>query len=162
MKTVTLSEAEKKEIDHWVAKYPPKQKQSAVMAALRIVQEHAPDHCLNPERIQAVADYLGMPAIAVSEVSKFYTMYDHKPVGKYKVSVCTNISCKLRGSDELMKHLEHKLGVGVNETTADGRFTLKEVECMGACIGAPMCQINKDYHENLDAKKIDGILDKLE
>ncbi len=162
MEKITLSDVEKKEIDHWVAKYPSNQKQSAVMAALRIVQEHAPDRCLNPPRIQAVADYLGMPVIAVEEVSRFYTMYDHKPVGKYKISVCTNISCKLRGADELMQHLEHKLGVGVNQTTADGKFTLKEVECMGACIGAPMCQINKDYHENLDAKKIDGILDGLE
>lgn len=162
MSTVELSAAVKKQIDHWVAKYPADQKQSAVMAALQIVQDESADHCLTPGLIEAVALYLEMPVIAVQEVATFYSMYEHKPVGKYKVCVCTNISCKLKGSDAIMDHLHHKLGIGLNETTADKKFTLKEVECLGACIGAPMCQINKDYHENLTPEKLDTLLDELE
>ena len=161
MNTEILSEKVRQEIDHWIAKYPEGQAQSAVLSALMIVQENAPDRCLNEERMAAVADYLGMPKVAVKEVASFYSMYDHQPTGKYKISVCDNISCKLRGAEEIVKHLEDKLCISVNETTPDGLYTLKRTECLGACIGAPMCQINKDYHENLTTEKVDELLLKL-
>lgn len=162
VETYLLTDTEKKEIDHWIAKYPEGQQRSAVMQALMIVQEAAPGRCLDAGRIQAVAEYLDLPAIAAQEVATFYSMYEHKPVGRYKIGLCTNISCKLRGSDEIEHHLEKKLGIGLGETTKDGKFTLKEVECLGACIGAPMCQINRDYHEHLTVEKLDKILDELE
>lgn len=146
------------EIDHWVAKYPADQRQSAVMSALMIVQE---EHgSLTPELMDAVAEYLEMPAIAVYEVSTFYTMYEHKPAGRHLVNVCTNISCKLRDSAQVVKHLEKKLGIKLGETTDDGRFTVRSVECLGACVNAPMMQVDKDYHENLTADKIDAVLDQ--
>lgn len=144
-------------IDQWIAKYPSDQKQSAVMAALRIVQEE--HQYLTPLLMDAVAAYLDMPAIAVYEVASFYTMYEHHPCGRNLVNVCTNISCKLRGSDEIVKHLESKLGINLGETTADNRFTLNAVECLGACVNAPMMQINKNYHENLTVDNIDAVLE---
>ncbi|MDP1603639.1 MAG: NADH-quinone oxidoreductase subunit NuoE [Legionella sp.] len=147
-----------KEIDSWIAKYPADQKQSAVMSALRIVQEQY--GYLTPELMDAVAEYLDMPAIAVYEVSTFYTMYEHKPIGRNLVNVCTNISCQLRGSTEVVNHLEAKLGIPLNGTTDDGRFTLRSVECLGACVNAPMMQVNTDYHENLTNDKIDMILEQ--
>ena len=147
-----------KKIDEWVAKYPPHEKQSAVMSALMVVQE---EHgFLTYALMDAVADYLGMPAIAVYEVSTFYSMYEHQPVGRHVVNVCTNISCKLRDSAAVVSHLEEKLGVQLGETTADGRFTLRSVECLGACVNAPMMQIDKDYHENLTAETIDAALEQ--
>lgn len=148
------------EIDHWVAKYPADEKQSAVMRALMVVQdEHG---YLTPELMDAVAEYLNMPAIAVYEVSTFYTMYEHKPIGRHLVNVCTNISCKLCGSSEIVEHLQKKLGVKLGETTPDGRYTLRSVECLGACVNAPMMQINKDYHENLTVEKIDSVLEEYQ
>lgn len=144
-------------IDHWISKYPADQAQSAVMAALMVVQEEQ-GH-LTSDMMDAVAQYLGMPSIAVYEVASFYTMYEQKPVGRNLVNVCTNISCKLRDSDAVVAHLQSTLGVKLGETTADGRFTLRSVECLGACVNAPMMQINKDYHENLTAEKIDAILE---
>ena len=144
-------------VDHWIAKYPADQKQSAVMAALMIVQEE--HQYLTPELMDAVADYLSMPAIAVYEVASFYTMYEHKPCGRNLVSVCTNISCKLRGADAIVRHLEHKLAIRVGETTDDGRFTLRSVECLGACVNAPMMQVNKSYHENLTVDNVDAVLE---
>jgi NADH-quinone oxidoreductase subunit E len=155
-----LSSAVRAEIDQWVAKYPPDQKQSAVMAALRIVQD-ANGGSLNIELMDAVAAYLDMPPMAVYEVATFYSMYELKPVGKHKVCVCTNISCMLRGSEEIVDHLEKKLGVKLGETTADGKVTLKEVECLGACTGAPMLQIGNTYHEHLTPEKVDEILKGL-
>jgi len=149
------------EIDKWVAKYPPEQKQSACMAALRIVQD-ANGGYLTTELMDAVADYLEMPKIAVYEVASFYSMYELKPVGKHKICVCTNISCMLRGSDEVVAHLENRLGIKLGETSEDGRFTLKEVECLGACANAPMFELNKQYHENLTPETIDAILDGLD
>ncbi|WP_419419598.1 NADH-quinone oxidoreductase subunit NuoE [Legionella sp. D16C41] len=146
------------EIDHWIAKYPPDQKQSAVMSALHIVQEQY--GYLTPELMDAVADYLDMPAIAVYEVSTFYTMYEHKPTARNIVNVCTNISCQLRGSAEVVGYLQNKLGVKLGQVTPDGRFTIRSVECLGACINAPMMQINKDYHENLTKDKIDQVLEQ--
>ncbi|MCK5639564.1 MAG: NADH-quinone oxidoreductase subunit NuoE [Gammaproteobacteria bacterium] len=148
------------EIDTWVAKYPDDQKQSAVMAALRIVQDQN-GGWLTEELMDAIATYLDMPAIAVYEVATFYSMYEHKPVGKNKLGVCTNISCQLRGSEKLVSHMEKKLGISMGEVTEDGKFSLKEVECLGACAGAPMMQVGTDYHENLTVERIDAILDEL-
>lgn len=156
-----LSEASRAEIDRWIAKYPPDRKQAAVMAALRIAQDQN-GGWLSVELIEAVAQYLEMPPVAVHEVATFYTMYDLKPVGRHKVCVCTNISCQLNGSARIMDHLRKKLGVKPGETTPGGKFTLKEVECLGACGGAPMMMVDKTYYENLTPEKVDQILDQLE
>ena len=137
------------------------QKQSAVMGALKIVQE-ANGGYLTTELMDAVAEYLEMAPIAVYEVATFYSMYELKPVGKHKICVCTNISCMLCGSDDIVAHLKQKLNIGFGETSADKKFTLKEVECLGACGGAPMMQIGKTYYENLSSEKIDEILAKLD
>ncbi len=147
-------------IDEWIAKYPADQKQSAVMPALRIVQE-AHEGSLTTELMDAVAAYLEMETVAVYEVATFYSMYELKPVGKHKICVCTNVSCMLCGSDQIVSHLQNKLGIKLGETTEDGKFTLKEVECLGACGGAPMFQIEREYHENLTPEKVDKILDGL-
>lgn len=156
-----ISAASKADIDNWIAKYPPEQKQSAVMAALRIVQDQNGGYLTN-ELIEAVAEYLDMQPIAVYEVATFYSMYELKPVGKHKICVCTNISCMLCGSDQVVAHLQNRLGIKLGETSADGRFTLKEVECLGACVNAPMLQIGNQYHENLTPEKLDQILDSLD
>lgn len=148
------------DIDHWVAKYPQDQKQSAVMSALRIVQEEH-GH-LTTELMNAIADYLDMPPIAVYEVASFYTMYEHKPIGKHLINVCTNISCMLRDSAGVVDHLQNKLGIKLGETTDDGCFTLRSVECLGACVNAPMMQVDKDYHENLTPESIDRVLGQYE
>ncbi len=147
-------------IDQEIAKYPPEHKQSAVMAALHIAQdEHG---WLSVTLMDFIAGLLGMRPIQVYEVASFYSMYDLEPVGRHKIAVCTNISCLLRGSDDVVAHLRARLGVGLGETTADGRFTLKEVECLAACGGAPMFQIDKTYYENLTPDRIDEILAGLE
>ncbi len=156
-----LSADSRADIDRWVAKYPPEQKQSAVMAALRIAQEQNGGWLTN-ELIEAVATYLDMEAIAAYEVASFYSMYELKPVGRHKICVCTNISCMLCGSDGVVSHLENRLGIRMGETSGDRRFTLKEVECLGACVNAPMFQIDKQYYENLTSEKIDAILDALD
>jgi len=145
---------------HELDKYPSDQKQSAVMSTLRIVQEEY-GH-LTSELMDAVADYLDMAPIAVYEVASFYTMYEHQPIGKYLVNVCTNISCKLKNSDGVVSHLQNKLGIQLGETTDDGRFTLRSVECLGACVNAPMMQVNKEYHENLTAESIDAVLEQYQ
>ncbi|MCW8929090.1 MAG: NADH-quinone oxidoreductase subunit NuoE [Gammaproteobacteria bacterium] len=155
-----INASSREEIDVWVAKYPEDQKQSAVMSALRIVQDQN-GGWLTTELMDAVADYLDMDKIHVYEVATFYSMYEHKPVGKHKICVCTNISCMVCGSGEIVEHLEEKLDIKLGETTEDNRITLKEVECLGACSGAPMIQIGENYYENLDAEKIDTILDSL-
>ena len=149
-----------KEIDKWVAKYPKNEKQSAVMHALTVVQE---EHgYLNKEAMDAIAQYLDMPAIAVYEVASFYSMYEHKSTGKHLVNVCTNISCLLRDSAVVVDHLQKKLGIKLGETTDDGRFTLRSVECLGACVNAPMMQVDKDYHENLTVESIDAVLEQYQ
>jgi len=148
------------EVEQWLAKYPADRRRSAVMGTLRIVQEHC-NH-LNEARMNAVADYLGIPRIAVYEVATFYSMYFLQPVGKHVINVCTNVSCMLRGSDQIVAHLQKKLGIGFKETTQDGKFTLREVECLAACGGAPCCQIDFDYHENLTPEKLDKLLAELE
>ncbi len=151
----------RKEIDQWVAKYPDDWKQSAVMAALRIVQD-ASEGWLTTEKMNEVAAYLDMPPIAVYEVATFYSMYELKPVGKHKICVCTNVSCMINDADKIVDYLEQKLGIKLGETTEDGRITLKEVECLGACGGAPMLQIGKQYYENLTPEIIDSVLEGLE
>ena len=135
-----LSQESRQQIDREIAKYPAEQKQSAVMAALAIVQME--QGWLSTEAIEAVADHLGMAPVAVYEVASFYNMYDLAPVGKYKITVCTNLPCALSGGVHAADYLKQKLGVGFNETTPDGRFTLKEGECMGACGDAPVMLVN--------------------
>lgn len=149
------------EIDRWVAKYPEGWQQSAVMPALSLVQESNGGY-LTTELMDQVADYLDMPPIAVYEVATFYTMYETKPVGRHVIFICTNVSCMICGSDGIVDHLHKRLGIGLGETTSDGRFTLKEVECLGACGGAPMMQIGRQYYENLTPDLVDQILDGLE
>ncbi|QYZ66929.1 MAG: NADH dehydrogenase [Gammaproteobacteria bacterium (ex Lamellibrachia satsuma)] len=151
----------REEIDRWVAKYPADWKQSAVMAALRIIQD-ANGGWLTTELMNDVAAYLDMAPIAVYEVATFYSMYELKPVGKHKICICTNVSCMINNSDRVVDHLEDRLGIKLGQTTEDGRFTLKEVECLGACGGAPMMQIGKQYYENLTPEIIDSILEGLE
>jgi NADH-quinone oxidoreductase subunit E len=157
----TISDAAWAEIDRELSKYPSDQKQSAVMAALRIVQDEH-DGWLTTELMDAVAEYLEMPPIAVYEVASFYSMYEHKPMGRHKLCVCTNVSCMLCGSDKIVEHLKNKLGIGFGEVTADGRFGLKEVECLAACGGAPMMQVGRTYYENLTVDRIDEILESLD
>ena len=149
-----------KKIDYEITKYPADQRQAAVMAALRIVQTERA--WLSQDSISEVAAYLRMPDIAAMEVASFYNMYDLKPVGQYKITICTNISCMLRDSDSIVNHLQAKLGVGFNEVTADGKFSLKEGECMGACGGAPLMIVNNHtMHEFLTPESVDVILEGL-
>lgn len=155
-----LSRSSLAEIDRELAKYPPDRRQSALSAALRIAQEE--HNWLSSELIELVAELIGVPAVRAYEVATFYSMYDMQPVGQHKICVCTNISCMLRGSDSIVSHLQQKLGVRFGETTADGKFTLKEVECLAACAGAPMMQIDRDYFENLTPQRVDEILDAIE
>lgn len=149
------------EMDKWVAKYPSTQKQSALLPILLLVQEHH-NGWLPQEQLDNVADYLEIPRISVYEVATFYTMYNLQPVGRHQICVCTNVSCMLAGSDQVVTHLKRKLSIELGQTTKDGLFTLKEVECLGACIGAPMMQVDKDYHEHLTEEKIDQILEQLQ
>ncbi|MAZ44425.1 MAG: NADH-quinone oxidoreductase subunit NuoE [Legionellales bacterium] len=149
------------QIDKWIEKYPPDHKEAAVMAALIIVQKDCGGWLPTPA-MDAVADYLEMPKIAVYEVATFYSMYELEPVGRNKIWVCTNISCGLCGAQKVVDHLQKRLGVTLGETTEDNRITLKNAECLGACSGAPMMQVNESYHENLTPEKIDAILDGLE
>lgn len=155
-----LSQQAIEKIEYELTKYPADQRQAAVMSALRIVQmEHG---WLSKQNISEVAQYLGMPEIAAMEVATFYNMYDLSPVGKYKITVCTNISCMLRDADTIVEHLQHKLGIGFNEITPDGKFCLKEGECMGTCGGAPLLHINNtQMHEFLTVEKVDELLKEL-
>lgn len=155
--TTLISDEALREIDETIKKYPADNKQSAVMRALTIVQEEK-NH-LTDELMNAVAEYLEMPAIAVYEVATFYSMYEHKPVGENTIHVCRSISCYLRGSDDIITALENHLGVRCGETTADGKFTLKKAECLGACVNAPMMQVNKQYHEKLTTDNVTEIID---
>ena len=146
-----------KKIDYELTKYPADKRQAAVMSALRIVQTER--GWLSKESISEVAAYLRIPEIAALEVATFYNMYDLEPVGQNKISICTNISCMLRDSDAIVNHLQTKLGVGFNEVTSDGKFCLKESECMGACGGAPLMTVNNHtMYEFLTTDKVDAIL----
>ncbi|MBB5392208.1 NADH dehydrogenase subunit E [Herbaspirillum sp. SJZ130] len=155
-----LSQEALKKIDRELAKYPADQRQSAVMSALRIAQvEHG---WLPAELQQEIADYIGMPAVAVQEVATFYNMFNTSPVGKHKITVCTNLPCLLSGGERAAHHLKQKLGVDYKETTADGQFTLMEGECMGACGDAPVMLV--DNHRMcswMSDEKIDALLEEL-
>ncbi|HEV2269951.1 MAG TPA: NADH-quinone oxidoreductase subunit NuoE [Steroidobacteraceae bacterium] len=159
--TTLLAEHTRREIDHWVAKFPPGRQRSACIASLRAAQEQNNGH-LTPELMDAVAAYLQLPPIQVYEVAAFYSMFETHPCGRHHVSICTNISCMLNGGEDLVAHAERKLGIGLNESTPDGRIFLKrEEECLAACTGAPMMMVDHVFHEHLTAEKLDKILDEL-
>ena len=150
------------EIDRWVGKFPKGKQRSALIGALQAAQ-HQNKGFLNDELMAAVADYLDLPVIQVYEVATFYSMFETRPVGRHSISVCTNISCMLNGCDRIVDYLERKLGIKTGESTADGKFYLKqEEECLAACDGAPMMMIDHVYYENLSTEKVDSILDGLE
>ena len=155
-----LTELAYKKIDRELSKFPPDQKQSAVMAALAIAQEE--QGWLSPEVMQVVADYLGMPTIAVQEVATFYNMYHTAPLGMHKITVCTNLPCALSGGERAAQYLKQKLGIGFRETTADGQFTLVEGECMGACGDAPVAIVdNTRMCSCMSNERIDALLEEL-
>jgi NADH-quinone oxidoreductase subunit E len=155
-----LSAESLKKIDREIAKYPPAQKRSAVMSALIVAQDEK--GWLSPEVMDFVAQYLGMAPVAVYEVASFYTMYNLHETGRHKLTICTNLPCGLQGSLDAADHLQKKLGIGFNETTADGRFTLKEGECMGACAMAPVVLVNnKKMHDYMTKEKLDQLLESL-
>ena len=157
-----LSNQVQAEIDRWIAKFPQGRQRSAVLAALHAVQ-HEHGGFVTPELMDAVANYLDLPAVQVYEIATFYTMIETRPVGRHSISVCTNISCMLRGSDEIVSHIESKLGIELGESTPDGKIYLKrEEECLAACCGAPMMMVDHAYHEDLTPVKVDAILDALE
>lgn len=156
-----LSQHLREEIDHWVAKFPPDRRRSAVISALRAAQ-HENDGHLTAPIMEAIANYLGLPPIQVYEVATFYSMFETHPVGRHHLSVCTNISCMLRGAEDIVAYIEKKLGIRTGESTPDGRIYLKcEEECLAACTGAPMLMVDHEFHENLTPAKIDKILDEL-
>lgn len=147
-----------REIDHHIAKFPPDRRQSAVIGALTVLQHHNNGY-LTVELMDAAAEYLGMPNVAVYEVASFYSMFETEPVGRNSISVCSNISCMLRGSEKIAEHLQKRLGIKTGESTKDGKFFLKrEEECLGACCDAPVMQVNHKYFEKLTADKVDEIL----
>ena len=157
---MTLSASSLQLIDREVAKYPPDQKQSAVMSALVIAQDEK--GWLSTEVMDTVAQYLGMAPVAVYEVASFYTMYNTRPTGKYKLTLCTCLPCGLQGSLAAGDHLRERLGIDFNETTPDGRFTLKEGECMGACAMAPVVLVNnKKMHDYMSSEKLDQLIQEL-
>jgi NADH-quinone oxidoreductase subunit E len=161
-KKALLDENTRANIDHWVAKFPPEHKRSALIQAV-IAAQHQNGGWVSKDMIEAVADYLELPPVWAFEVASFYSMIDQKPVGRHKVNICTNISCWLNGAEDMVSHIENKLGVKLGETTSDDRITLiVEEECIAACCGAPAMVVDGHYHENLDTDKIDKILDGLE
>jgi NADH-quinone oxidoreductase subunit E len=159
--TTVLSEATRREIDHWVARFPPGRQRSAVLSALRLAQEQNRGF-LTTELMDAVAHHLNLPPVQVYEVASFYSMFELHPCGRHHVSICTNISCMLRGAEELVAHAEKKLGIKLGESTPDMRIFLKrEEECLAACTGAPMMMVDHVFHENLTPAVLDRILDEL-
>lgn len=161
-KKALLDENTRASIDHWVSKFPPEHKRSALIQAL-IAAQHQNGGWVNKDMVEAVADYLGLPPVWAFEIASFYSMIDQQPVGRHKVNVCTNISCWLNGAEDMVSHIEQKLGIKLGETTADDRITLiVEEECLAACCGAPAMVVDGHYHENLDTNKIDKILDGLD
>lgn len=157
-----LSEHVIKEIEHWKSRFPKGRQRSAVISALHAVQ-HENHGFLTAEQMNAVADYLELPTIQVYEVATFYSMFQTREVGRNEVAICTNVSCMLRGSDDIVEHVENRLGIKLGESTPDGRiFLKKEEECIAACCGAPVMMVNHKYHENLSKEQVDEILDGLE
>jgi NADH-quinone oxidoreductase subunit E len=160
-KVKLLSQQTRHEIDHWVAKFPPGRQRSASLSALRVAQEQNNGY-LTPDLIEAVAEYLKLPPIQIYEVASFYSMFETHPCGRHHVSICTNISCMLRGADDLVAHAEKKLGIKLGESTPDMRIFLKrEEECLAACNGAPMMMVDHVFHENLTPQDLDRIFDEL-
>ncbi len=158
---VVLNGHTREHIDHWVSKFPPDRKRSAVIQGLTAAQEQNQGY-LTDELITAVAKYLELPAIWAYEVASFYSMFETSPVGRNNVAVCTNISCWLNGGEDVLRHCEKRLGIKVGQSTADGRVYLKpEEECLAACAGAPMMVVNGHYHEHLTTEQVDKILDEL-
>jgi NADH-quinone oxidoreductase subunit E len=158
----SLSEHVRDEIDRWIEKFPEDRKRSAVIGALHAAQ-HENNGFLTVELMNGVAEYLDLPTIQVYEVATFYSMFQTKPVGRHDVAICTNVSCMLRGADDIVAHVENKLGIKLGESTSDGRiFLKKEEECLAACCGAPMMMVDHRYHENLSIGQVDKILDSLE
>ena len=156
-----LNDHTRQHIDHWVGKFPPDRKRSALIQSLMAAQEQNQGY-LTDELITAVAKYLDLPPIWAYEVSSFYSMFETTPVGRNNVAICTNISCWLNGAEGLVRHCEKKLGIKTGESTADGRVYLKqEEECLAACAGAPMMVVNGHYHEKLTTESVDAILDGL-
>ncbi len=159
---LALSEATRAHIDHWLGKFPPDRKRSAVIQGLTAAQEQN-GGWLTDELVTAVAKYLEIPPVWAYEVASFYSMFELRPVGRNNVAICTNISCWLNGAEDIVGHCQRKLGIKLGESTADGRVYLKrEEECLAACCGAPMMVVNGHYHENLTPAKVDEILDGLE
>ena len=157
-----LSNHARAEIDQWKSRFPEERQRSAVIGALHVVQ-HENEGFLTAELMNAVADYLDLPTIQVYEVATFYSMFQTQPVGRHNVAICTNISCMLRGADNIVEHVEGKLGVKLGQSTPDGRIYLKrEEECLAACCGAPMMMVDHVYHENLTNDEVDKILDGLD
>ena len=157
-----LSDHTRSEIDRWVAKFPEGRQRSALLSALQVAQ-HENKGYLTRDIMDAVAEYLNLQPIEVYEVATFYSMFETKPVGRHSISVCTNISCMLRGADDIVSHLEQRLGIKLGESSDDGKFYLKvEEECLAACCGAPMMMVDHKYYENLTAQKVDKIIEKLE
>ncbi len=160
-KQAVLSAHVREEIDRCLSRYPADQRRSAVLGALHAVQ-HEHGH-LNVSTMDAVAEYLQIAPMTVYEAASFYSMYELKPVGRHTIAVCDNVSCMLRGAEEILAHIQAKLGIGLGESTPDGRFYLKrEEECLAACCGAPMMQVDHVYYENLTPERVDEILDRLE
>jgi NADH-quinone oxidoreductase subunit E len=158
---VELNAHTREHIDHWVAKFPPDRKRSALIQGLWAAQEQNGGH-LTDELITAVTKYLGLPQVWGYEVATFYSMFETRPVGRNNVAICTNISCWLNGAEDIVRHCEQKYGIKLGETSQDGRLYLKrEEECLAACCGAPMMVVNGHYHENLTLAKVDQILDEL-
>ncbi len=150
------------EIERWKARFPEDRQRSAVIGALHAAQ-HENKGFLTTDIMDAVAEYLDLPSIQVYEVATFYAMFQTKPVGRHDVAICTNVSCMLRGADDIVDHVEKKLGIKTGESTADGRIFLKrEEECLAACCGAPMMMVDHVYHENLTTEQVDEILDGLD
>ena len=157
-----LSDHVRNEIEHWKSRFPEGRQRSAVIGALHAVQ-HENDGYLTTEQLNAVAEYLELPTIQVYEVATFYSMFQTQPVGRHNVAICTNVSCMLRGADDVVDHVEKKLDIKLGESTKDGRIYLKrEEECLAACCGAPMMMVDHKYHENLTLDRVDEILDGLD
>ena len=160
--TYALSAHVKDEIEHWKARFPADRQRSAVISALHAVQ-HENHGFVSAEQMNAVAEYLDLPSIQVYEVATFYSMFQTREVGRNEVAICTNVACMLRGADDIVDHVEGKLGIKIGESTADGKVFLKqEEECIAACCGAPALMVNHKYYENLTTEMVDEILDGLD
>jgi NADH-quinone oxidoreductase subunit E len=155
---VELSLEVKQKIDKWAERYPQEHRRSCILEALRIVQEES-GGSLDEQSMQALAKHIGVEPVVVYEIATFYDMYELKKIGKFLICICTNVSCALCGAAKLVSWFKNEIGIGLGETTEDGVFTLKEVECMGACCGAPMCQVNnRHYYENMSAEKVKNLI----